>query len=68
MDDRQEVLNIRPAIESAELGSIDVDEVACLIDFGVDTDTVLDSLEKLNVVRVLANEPLPNDTQSLQAR
>lgn len=40
-----------------ELTEIDVDEVACLIDFGIDTQVVLDSLEKLNVVRVLAAEP-----------
>jgi len=33
----------------------DVDEVACLIDYGVDPDTVLRSLEHLNVVRILAN-------------
>lgn len=34
---------------------IDVDEVACLIDYGVDADVVLDNLEHLNVVRILAN-------------
>jgi natural product biosynthesis luciferase-like monooxygenase protein len=33
----------------------DVDEIACLIDFGVEPDTVLQSLEKLNVVRILSN-------------
>jgi natural product biosynthesis luciferase-like monooxygenase protein len=33
----------------------DVDEIACLIDYGVDADTVLASLEHLNVVRILAN-------------
>jgi len=33
----------------------DVDEIACLIDFGVDSDTVLQSLEKLNVVRIISN-------------
>jgi natural product biosynthesis luciferase-like monooxygenase protein len=32
-----------------------VDEVACLIDYGVAPDTVLASLEHLNVVRILAN-------------
>lgn len=34
---------------------IDVDEIACLVDFGIDEDTVLQGLEKLNVVRILAN-------------
>ena len=34
-----------------ELKGIGVDEVACLIDFGVDTDVALDHLEHLNVVR-----------------
>ena len=38
-----------------ELADHGVDEVACLIDFGLDTDTVLTGLEHLNVVRVLAN-------------
>lgn len=38
-----------------QLEKIDVDEVACLIDYGVETDTVLSSLEKLNEVRCLAN-------------
>ncbi|MBZ0153077.1 MAG: LLM class flavin-dependent oxidoreductase [Planctomycetes bacterium] len=32
-----------------------VDEVACLIDYGVDADAVLAALENLNVVRILAN-------------
>jgi natural product biosynthesis luciferase-like monooxygenase protein len=32
-----------------------VDEVACLIDFGIDEQTVLAALENLNVVRILAN-------------
>jgi len=43
-----------------QVEQIDVDEIACLIDFGVDEETVLHSLEKLNVVRILAN------TQSLR--
>lgn len=38
-----------------QIAGIDVDEVACLIDFGVDAKTVIASLEKLNVVRILAN-------------
>lgn len=33
----------------------DVDEIACLIDYGVAPDIVLDNLEHLNVVRILAN-------------
>ncbi|HEV2148332.1 MAG TPA: amino acid adenylation domain-containing protein [Longimicrobiaceae bacterium] len=33
------------------LSRIGVDEVACLVDFGVDTDTVLDSLRHLDTVR-----------------
>ncbi len=37
------------------LAEIDVDEVACLIDFGVEEETVWAGLERLNVVRILAN-------------
>jgi natural product biosynthesis luciferase-like monooxygenase protein len=37
------------------LKEIGVDEVACLIDFGVDDDTVLASLDGLNRLRVLSN-------------
>ena len=33
----------------------DVDEVACLIDYGVPRADVMASLEHLNVVRILAN-------------
>ena len=40
-------------VERAE--DIDVDEIACLIDFGIDEERVLADLEKLNVVRVLVN-------------
>jgi natural product biosynthesis luciferase-like monooxygenase protein len=35
--------------------AVGVDEVACLIDYGVAPDVVLASLEHLNVVRILAN-------------
>lgn len=35
--------------------AIGVDEVACLIDYGVAPDTVLQNLDNLNVVRILAN-------------
>jgi natural product biosynthesis luciferase-like monooxygenase protein len=37
------------------LKAIGVDEVACLIDFGVDVDSVLESLEHLVVLRELSN-------------
>lgn len=40
-------------VERAE--EIDVDEIACLIDFGIDEERVLADLEKLNVVRILVN-------------
>ena len=40
-----------------ELKEIGVDEVACLIDFGVDTDTVLASFEALSQVQEAANAP-----------
>ncbi len=38
-----------------QVEQIDVDEVACLIDFGVEEETVMRALEKLNVVRILSN-------------
>lgn len=38
-----------------KLEDADIDEVACLIDFGVDAETVLAGLENLNVLRILAN-------------
>lgn len=37
------------------LKSIGVDEVACLIDFGIDVDSVLESLDHLVVLRDLSN-------------
>jgi alkanesulfonate monooxygenase SsuD/methylene tetrahydromethanopterin reductase-like flavin-dependent oxidoreductase (luciferase family) len=37
------------------LKKIGVDEVACLIDFGVDVDSVLTNLHSLNMLRKLAN-------------
>ncbi len=39
------------------LKGIGVDEIACLIDFGVDSDVVLDSLAQLNTLRELSNAP-----------
>lgn len=41
------------------LKAIGVDEVACLIDFGVDVDSVLESLEHLAVLRDLSNATQP---------
>ena len=42
-----------------KLAQLDVDEVACLVDFGVEPQIVLKGLENLNVLRKLANpEPL----------
>ncbi len=39
-----------------QLKEIGVDEIACLIDFGVDADSVIGSLDHLNQLRKLANE------------
>jgi natural product biosynthesis luciferase-like monooxygenase protein len=41
------------------LKAIGVDEVACLIDFGIDVDSVLESLEHLAVLRDLSNATQP---------
>jgi hypothetical protein len=41
------------------LKAIGVDEVACLIDFGIDVDSVLESLEHLVVLRDLSNTSQP---------
>ncbi len=41
----------------ARLKQIGVDEIACLIDFGVDTDTVLAALDPLEELRRLAETP-----------
>jgi natural product biosynthesis luciferase-like monooxygenase protein len=44
-------------IEIAErMRAIGVDEIGCLIDFGVETETVLKSLERLNAVRLTTSE------------
>lgn len=50
------------------LQSIGVDEVACLIDFGVPVDSVLDSLEYVNALRQLS-QPLdvPAANRGLEA-
>ncbi len=39
-----------------------VDEIACLIDFGVDADVVLAGLEQLDDLRRLSNPSQPNET------
>ena len=44
------------------LKAIGVDEVACLIDFGIDVDSVLESLEHLVVLRDLSNAAQPEAT------
>ena len=52
------------------LKSIDVDEVACLIDFGVDVDSVISSLHDLDTLRELSNISsgcVKGETQSFQA-
>ena len=49
------------------LKEIDVDEVACLVDFGVPSETVLSHLTRLNQVRELA-EPRAQNDYSLPAQ
>ena len=44
-----------------ELKAIGVDEIACLIDYGVPNEIALASLDKLNQVRELANSHTPPD-------
>jgi natural product biosynthesis luciferase-like monooxygenase protein len=44
------------------LKAIGVDEVACLIDFGIDVELVLESLEHLAVLRDLSNAMQPEAT------
>ena len=47
-----------------QLAAIDVDEIACLVDFGVENDAMWASLDRLNVVRVLANPSPVTPTKS----
>ena len=47
---------------------VGVNEIACLIDFGVDTDVVLDSLSRLDTVRRMANENRAAATIGSQVR
>jgi natural product biosynthesis luciferase-like monooxygenase protein len=42
------------------LREVGVDEIACLIDFGVDTDAVLDSLPLLTTIKDAANAAVPS--------
>ena len=48
------------------LKAIGVDEVACLIDFGVDVDSVLESLDHLVVLRDLSNCAQPETSPEAQ--
>jgi len=41
-----------------KLKSINIDEIACLIDFGIDSKTVLGSLDQLNRLRELSNQKI----------
>ena len=50
------------------LKSIGVDEVACLIDFGVDVDSVMTSLQYLDEVRRNSNLSAPTEDYSLPAQ
>src|SRR5215217_1078200 len=47
------------------LKEIGVDEVACLIDFGVDVDSVLENLDHLVVLRDLSNAARPSNGMRL---
>jgi acyl carrier protein len=55
-----------------QLRTIGVNEIACLIDFGVDSQAVLDSLRSLNEVRERSNqgvgEPVPDYSLGALAR
>jgi natural product biosynthesis luciferase-like monooxygenase protein/amino acid adenylation domain-containing protein/non-ribosomal peptide synthase protein (TIGR01720 family) len=53
-----------------KLKSIGVDEIACLVDFGIEADEVLANLEYLNEVRMLSNRPQEKaeETDSLLAQ
>ena len=48
-----------------QLKSIGVNEVACLIDFGVDVDSVLASLEHLDALRELSRKATPVDPAAI---
>jgi natural product biosynthesis luciferase-like monooxygenase protein len=50
-----------------KLGELGVDELACLIDFGIDTDSVLESLNYLDELREHFNQPLQSSFWSAAA-
>ncbi|HEY4033886.1 MAG TPA: AMP-binding protein, partial [Ktedonobacteraceae bacterium] len=50
------------------LKEMDVDEVACLVDFGIDEDAVLGSLHELDKLRQYSNTNKPVETISGQIR
>jgi natural product biosynthesis luciferase-like monooxygenase protein len=52
----------------ATLKTLGVDEVACLIDFGIDEDAVLASLDLLDELKELSNRPAERVEQSLSAQ
>lgn len=54
----------RCAVMVDQLKAIGVDEIACLVDFGVATDTVLASLPALDQVRLDANQPVAEPVAS----
>ncbi len=56
------------AAQIERLKALGVDEVACLIDFGVDVDTVLASLQQLNVLREQSSPPKASGDYSLAAQ
>ena len=45
----------------AQLADAGVDEIACLVDFGVDADTVLDQLDALDALRERAAAAASDD-------
>lgn len=52
-----------------ELKAIGVDEIACLVDFGIATDTVLDHLPYLNEVRARSEaRPAPSNDYTIAAQ
>ena len=51
----------------AQLSRIGIDEVACLIDFGVDVESVLQSLEQLDGVRREFQAQMPSPADSVRA-
>ncbi|HEU5073048.1 MAG TPA: AMP-binding protein, partial [Polyangiaceae bacterium] len=63
------------AVIAQKVREVDVDELACLIDFGVETERVLKHLpyvarvmERVNTGAVITNSPPPPDATASQAR